>query len=342
LVEDVAVVGAGVAGLSCARLLREAGRAVLVLDKARGVGGRCATRRVEDQPVDHGVVFLHGSDPAFLAALDAGGTPGAIPGWPARVHGSGPPCQPDAFLAGEKRIALREGISAFPKRLAAGLDVRLGNRVMSLSAGERSVTLQLEGGGDVTTRTAVLALPAEQARDLAGTLPPEIPEIEAAKILLGAAGTHPCLTVIAGYAPDAEGPDWDIDYPEDSTVLQLISHDSGKRDRPRWLVLVYQARPRWSRERLESPPEAWTAEVLEEAARLTGSWAARPLWHQSHRWRHARVDRGNELQGPMLLPLPGGGRLGLAGEIFWPGGGVEAAWSSGRRLAERILAETEP
>ena len=342
MVEDVAVVGAGIAGLSCSGFLRDSGCSVVVLDKARGVGGRCATRRVEDQPVDHGVVFLHGSNPAFLAALDPDRAHGTLPGWPERIHGAGMPCQPQAFLAGERRTAFRQGLSAFPKRLAAGLDVRLGHRVLSIAPGERSVTLRLDGGSDLTARTAVLALPSEQARDLVATFPPGLPEVEAAKVLLGAAGTHPCLTVIAGYPPDTEGPEWDIDYPEDSRILQLISNDSAKRDQPRWLVLVYQARPGFSRKRLSSPPESWTAEVLEEAARLIGPWASRPEWHQSHRWRHARVDRGAELAGPMLLRLPGGGHLGLAGEIFWPGGGVEAAWSSGRRLAQRILSETEP
>jgi predicted NAD/FAD-dependent oxidoreductase len=40
----------------------------------------------------------------------------------------------------------------------------------------------------------------------------------------------------------------------------------------------------------------------------------------------------------MLLSLPGGGRIGLCGDRFAPGGGVEAAWRSGRMLAGRILA----
>ncbi len=334
--------GAGIAGLSCSGLLHESHRSVVVLDKARGVGGRCATRRVEDQPVDHGVVFLHGSSPEFLAAIDPDAAPGAIPGWPERIHGAGSPCQPQAFLAGERRTALRQGLSAFPKRLAAGLDVRLGHRVVSLADAERSVALRLDDGVEMAARTVVLALPSEQARDLLDTLPAGLPDIDAAKVLLAGAGTHPCLTVIAGYPPDTEGPEWDIDYPEDSRILQLISHDSTKRDQPRWPVLVYQARPCFSRRHLASPPGSWTAEVLEEAARLVGPWAARPEWHQSHGWRYARVDRGAELSGPMLMRLPGGGRLGLAGEIFWPGGGVEAAWCSGRRLAQRILLETEP
>jgi len=40
----------------------------------------------------------------------------------------------------------------------------------------------------------------------------------------------------------------------------------------------------------------------------------------------------------MLLGLPGGGRLGLCGERFAPGGGVQAAFASGRMMAGRILA----
>ncbi len=77
---DIIIIGAGITGLSCARRLRQAGVPALVLERARGVGGRCATRRVEGQPVDHGVIFLHGSDPDFLAALDEVENASPLPG----------------------------------------------------------------------------------------------------------------------------------------------------------------------------------------------------------------------------------------------------------------------
>ena len=42
---EVAVIGAGMSGLVCARLLAESGHQVRIFDKARGPGGRMATRR---------------------------------------------------------------------------------------------------------------------------------------------------------------------------------------------------------------------------------------------------------------------------------------------------------
>ena len=50
----VAVIGAGLTGLTAARRLADAGCAVVVFDKSRGLGGRLATRRTALGPIDHG------------------------------------------------------------------------------------------------------------------------------------------------------------------------------------------------------------------------------------------------------------------------------------------------
>ncbi len=44
----VAIIGAGLAGLSCAQALVQAGHQVHVFDKSRGPSGRMSTRRAED------------------------------------------------------------------------------------------------------------------------------------------------------------------------------------------------------------------------------------------------------------------------------------------------------
>ena len=183
--------------------------------------------------------------------------------------------------------------------------------------------------------TVVLALAPEEAQALLTTIVQPTPEVEGARAVLGLSHSEACLALIAIYDGAVAAPPWQVCYPEGSRILQLASNESSKRPDPGELVMVYQAHPAWSRAHLES--DRWPVELLAEATRFCGAWAATPSRTEPHRWRFARSDRSAELAGPMLLRLPGGARLGLAGDRFAPRGGVEAAFASGRRLAARIL-----
>ena len=97
----------------------------LVLDRGRGVGGRCATRRVEDGiPVDHGVPMIHGRSPELRQLLDALKEPQPLWDWPMRVRGEGTPCQPQAYDSRTWRAAFAPGVRAFAKHLAVGQNIR--------------------------------------------------------------------------------------------------------------------------------------------------------------------------------------------------------------------------
>jgi hypothetical protein len=330
------VVGAGVSGLACAQALSAAGLAPLVLERARGVGGRCATRRIADQPLDFGVAFVHGRDPGFLAAARA--VPATVlEGWPSVLHGTGRPCQPEAFAPGEERLAYAEGITAFPKHLARGLEVRLGAAVAALEPAGAALALRLEDGERLEAGTVVLALAPEQALELLATLPDAPPALRSVRAVLGMTRSHPCLALLATYPEGTPRPPWHVSYPETSSVVQLVSHESSKGRGAGPLALVVQAHAAWSRRNLDDP--AWPAALLREAAGLHGAWAARPAVVEPHRWRYARGDLAGELTAPLWLRLDGGAALGVAGERLAPGGGVQAAWLSGRRLAERIVGE---
>jgi monoamine oxidase len=56
----VIVVGAGVAGLTTARILQDAGVDVLVIEAKDHIGGRTVTERVGDATVDLGAAWMHG------------------------------------------------------------------------------------------------------------------------------------------------------------------------------------------------------------------------------------------------------------------------------------------
>jgi len=67
---DVLVVGAGLAGLTCALTLRAAGREVVVLEAADGVGGRIRTEVVDGYRLDRGFQVLLTGYPAARRWFD--------------------------------------------------------------------------------------------------------------------------------------------------------------------------------------------------------------------------------------------------------------------------------
>ena len=67
---DVAVIGAGLAGLTCARALEETGFQVQVVEKADRVGGRIGTDVIDGFRCDRGFMWLDVGHPDVRAALD--------------------------------------------------------------------------------------------------------------------------------------------------------------------------------------------------------------------------------------------------------------------------------
>lgn len=343
MIHDLVIVGAGIAGLSLARELTARGGHPVVLERASGVGGRCATRRVEGQPVDHGLAFLHGRSPRFLAEMAAARDAAAVSDWPRVRDGTGLPCQPQAFEEGDTRLAPAGGVNVLAKHLARGLDVRLGCRVDTLALEpasdpdiRRAWALGLGSGERLRARAVALALPAPSALALLDTMSPPEPAIAPLVPLLKLIRVVPCLTVIARYAAGTPSPPWEASYPSGSATLHTVLHDSSKRPGTPALTLVLQARPAYSQAHADGPEEVWTQALLDDAAALHGAWVRTPALVQAHRWRYARVAAGTGLASPLVARCDGGAILGIAGDGLHAAGGVEGACLSGVALAARL------
>jgi len=71
---DVLIIGAGMAGLACARALAENGLKVLVIEARERVGGRIVTVHAENrEPLELGAEFVHGRPPELLALIAEAG-----------------------------------------------------------------------------------------------------------------------------------------------------------------------------------------------------------------------------------------------------------------------------
>ena len=343
MTHDILIVGAGIAGLSLARALTAFGRTPVVLERSRGVGGRCATRRVDGQAVDHGTAFLHGRTPRFLAEMSVAGGVDDMADWPQLREGTGVPCQPAAFDPHDPRRAPAAGVNALAKHLARDLDVRLGARVDALALtpapdapGARLWTVGLASGDRLLARTVALAPPVPSVQALLTTINPPDPAVVRPLPLLNLVHAVPCLTVIARYPLDTPRPAWHASYPRDSAAVQTILHDSSKRAGTPRLTLVIQARPAFSQQHLDAPDDTWTRTPLAQAAALHGHWAGAPDLVQSHRWRYVRVVAGTALASPLVAHCEDGPTLGIAGDGLHPSVGVEGAYLSGSALAERL------
>ncbi|MDE1991207.1 MAG: FAD-dependent oxidoreductase [Rhizobiaceae bacterium] len=66
---DVAVIGAGAAGIAAARRLAEAGRSVVILEASNRVGGRAWTIELAGMPLDMGCGWLHSAERNPLVAI---------------------------------------------------------------------------------------------------------------------------------------------------------------------------------------------------------------------------------------------------------------------------------
>jgi predicted NAD/FAD-dependent oxidoreductase len=331
----VTVIGAGIAGLTCARELGRRGVPCRVLERSAEPGGRCVTGTFAGARVDHGMPLLHAGSREFGRALDALPDEGKVRGWPVRVRGRRLADHASAYR-GQRRMARREGVQAFARHLSADLDLRTGVAVERLEDAGAVTRVHAANEPAWEAPFVVVATALPDALSLVGPLVGGWPNASAALAAVAALSWVPALTVIAGYPPGAPEPGFDLWHPLETTVLRTLIDESTKRDVGEGRVLVLHAREGFAREHLDDADDAWAELMLWEAAEVLGEWAARPSWRHTHRWPCARLRDGESLGEVVSFESPGGACVSLCGEAFADVPGAEGAFLSGMALAEQI------
>ena len=322
----IAVVGAGIAGLTCARRLRAAGHEVDVFDKGRAPSGRVATRRADGFAFDHGAQYCTVRDPLFAEQVEAWVRDGTAGEWKGRF-GTLRAGAVEAGRGSTVRYVGRPGMSALARALARDLRLHASTRVERIGRSPDGWRLHDDTGRelgrfDVTLVTA----PAPQAATLLALVP---------ELARRAAGVpmQPCWAVLAGFGGDLEAP-VDGAFVVDSP-LSWVARNSSKPDRPTAESWVLHAGPEWSRAHLDLEGEAVTQRLLAALGEALGRPLPAPAYVAGHRWRYASPDPSLE-ERCLFDPDE---RVGAAGD--WCGGPrVEGAFLSGAALARALLERT--
>jgi renalase len=333
---DVAIIGAGMSGLVCAQQLTQAGYAVRVVEKSRGLGGRVATRRLYGTCADHGACYLKPKGELLTRFVELLCQKNILEVWTDTVFKH----TADNFISQPQNSSPRyiapEGMSAIAKFLAQGLDILLNQRVVGItSTPENTWRLILESSNEeLTAQAVVVAIPAPQAVMLLTPLGDSLLNAEFLNHLRSVEFS-PCISLIAGYAPTCQPmPQWQaltfVDHPD----LAWIGLDSSKRPHPQQPHFVLQSSADFAQHYLDTEDlQPMGKYMLQSAAQtLSLPWLESPDWLQVHRWRYAFPR--NPWQAAVLsadTPLP----LVCCGD--WCGGNlVEDAMLSGLAAANQI------
>lgn len=347
---DVIVIGAGVAGLVCARQLVRAGLQVLVLEKSAGLGGRMATRRVEHAgqtvPVDHGAQYLTADSDGLNRWVKELLAIGLLKEWTRSLHlldANGLHLEDPNDQ--KPRYICPQGMSALAKYLATPLQVHRQTRVVSLKPLEKTWQVSTDNGHIYEAASLVVAIPAPQLLPL---LQEAIPSTTNLLSLLGSAEYQPCIAVLAGYGEGMPMPEWKGIKCLGDPLLVWLGLDSSKRPEPMPPVLVVHGGPEWSSMYGDASPsqlEQAGRELLAHAAKRVQPELATPEWMQVHRWRYslpietmglASLATRIPSSGTALQAASEGLPLVCAGD-WCAGGRIEGAWLSGQDAARRLL-----
>jgi renalase len=333
--KKIAVIGAGIAGIVCARTLVQAGHQVQVFEKSRGFGGRMATRKTPMGTFDHGAPYFEVSDPRFKKALAICSEVTAAWKGPANATIATPTM---SALVGEwaKPLLLANGLKSQGSSVALDTLVTsfhrdLGNaskwQIQSTKEGIEQPTL---AGFDAI----VLAIPNVQASALLAKA-----EQTHLQQIAQTAQMSPCWAMMLVYEGELSKQDQKLvkDFTgkryKDSPVA-WIGRELSKQSRTGPERFVVHASPEWSEQNLEADEAFVLTELLVQFAKLTGIYVP-PSSKRAHRWRYAHVAKPAQSAKTQSFVWDNKSVIGMCGD-WCSGHSVQDAFVSGLELALHI------
>ena len=317
---DVLIIGAGLAGLSAANDLIQAGYNVLVVDKGRGLGGRLAGRRIGEATFDHGAQFMTAREARFKGVVAEWIQAGVAEEWYRSYPG-----QPNSH----PRYRGVPTMTAIAKHLAIDMTVMRGTKADSISQQGNRWMAMLDNGETVVAKKMLITSPVPQTMDLLATGNIVLPADKLAR--LSRIQYEPCIAVMAV-----------LDGPTAIEAPGAISLEKGPIS---WLsdnlqkgvskipAVTIHGSAEFSAHQFERDHMEAGQRLIDIATPFLGT--AKVTEYQVHGWRYSKptvVDDAPCMLASEASDLP---PLALAGDAFAGPrfeGAVQSGWAAAKRL----------
>ena len=319
--KKIAIIGAGVAGLTALQTLKQQDCYVTVFDKSRGSGGRLSSKKSGASSWDMGAQFMRAHTKEFKAQLKAWETDGWIAHWdvtPWSINGTQRTASPDDV---DRYVGMPRMTGLSRKLLESADDFTTQTRIVEsrFNSDQLNWSLVAEDGSEFGPfDELIINTPPQQALPLLPAESPLIEQVDSIHML-------PCWTLLYGF-DEPLACAFDAAFVKSGPISWIARNNSkpGRDARETWVI---QANHEWSERKKDAPREEVQKE-LEEAFAIATGCSAIPTDIWLHRWLYSL---------PANAPGLGALRderhnLTLCGD-WCHKPSVEGAWLSGRAAA---------
>lgn len=320
---SVAIIGAGIAGLTCARQLQAQGLNVQVLEKSRSVGGRMSTRTGTSWQCDHGAQYFTAQSAQFRQELARWEEAGVAQQWTPRLRVIDEVNGPWRDSSNHtKRYVGVPSMAAPAQFLAQSLAVHLEAHVEGLRREPGGWRLHILGEGwqDYLYDAVVLALPAPQAQGLLSESTSVLRDLVGSVRMRAAWALMMCCD-------ESFDPQFDAAF-VNSGPIRWVARNLSKPQRQGDNMWLLHATAKWSEDNLDAKPSEVAVILIAEFQKIFPFIASSS---SMHRWRYADAE---STLGQEHLWDPEQG-LGLCGD-WLNESKVEGAWRSAASLAKMM------
>lgn len=318
--QGVAIIGAGLSGLSAATTLTDAGLRVSIFERLNTAGGRLGSI----EHADMGAQYFTARHPAFRQVSRAWQSKGWVAEWSPRLYlhdcEQGLRPSPDNI----QRLVALPSMSALANRLQEGLQLYHADIDRLQQTADGNWLLWAADGNQHGPFNAVIIATTAQTTRALLTIAPQLQQDMAMMHML------PCWSVELQFSQplptlvDAcfvkEGPlDW---LARNSSKPQRQGNES-------WLL---QSTSAWADQHKDCTPDQVTAELRQAMAKIMGLELPIPSSSHAHYWPDARPAEQVKWGALAVTRL----NLYVCGD-WCLGGRIENAWLSGQQAAKALL-----